>query len=75
MLYIDPIYETFEECEGMMDINDLPPPPPELLAGLDKEGAAGKKGKPPPPPPKRNKDTQLTVQWYNEESAILGVCV
>ncbi|XP_033761330.1 ras-associated and pleckstrin homology domains-containing protein 1-like isoform X2 [Pecten maximus] len=61
---IDPIYETFEECEGMLDINDLPPPPPELLAGLDnpKDGSVGKKGKPPPPPPKRNKDTQLTVQ-------------
>lgn len=27
----DPIYEN---CEGIMDINELPPPPPELLAGL-----------------------------------------
>lgn len=38
----DPIYEN---CEGIMDINELPPPPPELLAGLPesatKNAAAG----------------------------------
>ncbi|XP_050418262.1 ras-associated and pleckstrin homology domains-containing protein 1 isoform X3 [Patella vulgata] len=61
---IDPIYEN---CEGIMDINDLPLPPPELLDNyqnpLDlKMATNGNKVKPPPPPPKRNRETQLTPQ-------------
>ncbi|XP_041366457.1 ras-associated and pleckstrin homology domains-containing protein 1-like isoform X2 [Gigantopelta aegis] len=31
----DPIYEN---CEGIMDINELPPPPPEFLEGLAMKG-------------------------------------
>ncbi|KAL5006735.1 hypothetical protein ScPMuIL_015541 [Solemya velum] len=59
----DPIYQTFEECDGIMDIHDLPPPPPELLEGfLAKEQSCIRKGKPPPPPPKRSKETQLSSQ-------------
>ena len=66
---IDPIYDN---CEGILDINDLPPPPPELLEGYDSENLKhvgmksqgqsikmGGRKPPPPPPPKRNKDTQL----------------
>ncbi|XP_061186037.1 ras-associated and pleckstrin homology domains-containing protein 1-like isoform X2 [Saccostrea echinata] len=56
-----PLYENFQECEGIMDINDLPPPPPELLAGLASDGNV-KRGKPPPPPPKRSRETHLTQQ-------------
>ncbi|XP_076460386.1 uncharacterized protein LOC143293422 isoform X3 [Babylonia areolata] len=33
---VNPIYEN---CEGMMDISELPPPPPELLAGLPQSAA------------------------------------
>ncbi|KAK7110118.1 hypothetical protein V1264_014045 [Littorina saxatilis] len=62
----DPIYEN---CEGILDINELPPPPPELLAGLPESAtkntttaaaATAKAPKLPPPPPKRSKDTHLT---------------
>lgn len=56
----DPLYENFGECEGLLDINDLPLPPPELLEGIG--GGVPKKGKVPPPPPKRSIDTQLTNQ-------------
>ncbi|KAJ8314038.1 hypothetical protein KUTeg_008599 [Tegillarca granosa] len=62
----DPIYETFDECDVFLDVNDLPPPPPELLMGLSGSGAdqvvPTKKGKPPPAPPKRSHDTHLTSQ-------------
>ncbi|XP_056007058.1 ras-associated and pleckstrin homology domains-containing protein 1-like isoform X4 [Ostrea edulis] len=54
-----PLYENFQECDGIMDINDLPPPPPELLAGLASDGNV-KRSKPPPPPPKRSRETHLT---------------
>ncbi|XP_052094999.1 ras-associated and pleckstrin homology domains-containing protein 1-like isoform X3 [Mytilus californianus] len=56
----DPLYEILGECEGLIDINDLPLPPPELLEGIG--GGVPKKGKVPPPPPKRSSDTQLTSQ-------------
>ncbi|KAK3101694.1 hypothetical protein FSP39_005551, partial [Pinctada imbricata] len=57
--YTDPLYENLEECEGIIDINELPPPPPELLAGLASDGNV-KRGKPPPPPPKRSRETSLS---------------
>lgn len=55
----DPLFENCE-CEGLLDINDLPLPPPELLEGIG--GGVPKKGKLPPPPPKRSSETQLTNQ-------------
>lgn len=54
-----PLYGNLQECDGIMDINDLPPPPPELLAGLASDGNV-KRSKPPPPPPKRSRETHLT---------------
>nr|XP_022305026.1 ras-associated and pleckstrin homology domains-containing protein 1-like isoform X2 [Crassostrea virginica] len=57
----DTLYENCQECEGIMDINDLPPPPPELLAGLASDGNV-KRSKPPPPPPKRSRETHLSQQ-------------
>lgn len=63
--HIDPIYDN---CDGILDISDLPPPPPELLEdlqseGQDTEGQGQRSGKvkPPPPPPKRNKETHLST--------------
>lgn len=66
--HIDPIYDN---CDGILDINDLPPPPPELLEDIQDldqgqdcqghdQGQRSMKVKPPPPPPKRNKDTHLS---------------
>ncbi|XP_060583749.1 ras-associated and pleckstrin homology domains-containing protein 1-like isoform X2 [Ruditapes philippinarum] len=63
--HIDPIYDN---CEGILDISDLPPPPPELLEDFAGEGQCQEEGQrsgrvkapPPPPPPKRNKETHLT---------------
>ncbi|KAL4222944.1 Ras-associated and pleckstrin y domains-containing protein 1 [Mactra antiquata] len=66
--YIDPIYDN---CEGILDVNDLPPPPPELLENFEGEGqfqghsqegqrSVKLKAPPPPPPPKRNRETQLS---------------
>lgn len=68
--HIDPIYGN---CEGILDISDLPPPPPELLEDFTGEGQSYYEGQghgsqrsgkliapPPPPPPKRNKETQLS---------------
>lgn len=61
----DPIYGN---CDGMLDINDLPPPPPELLEGytgdLSIKTSSGKGKPPPPPPPKRSKETQITSAAY-----------
>ncbi|KAK3587966.1 hypothetical protein CHS0354_014483 [Potamilus streckersoni] len=56
--------DIYANCEGIMDINDLPPPPPELLEGLQdslKQNGVSGKTKIPPPPPKRSKDTQLST--------------
>lgn len=64
---IDPIYDN---CDGILDISDLPPPPPELLEDFHGEGEGqdlcseeqrSGKVKPPPPPPKRNRETQLSM--------------
>lgn len=66
--HIDPIYDN---CEGILDISELPPPPPELLEDFGGEGQShesqsqesqrsGKPKAPPPPPPKRNRETQLS---------------
>ena len=63
---------VYANCEGIVDIEQLPPPPPELLAGLpesaartaraasSQQRASGKQQKQPPPPPVRSKDTHLT---------------
>lgn len=60
----------FENCEGILDISDLPPPPPELLKDFGDEDhenqhlevqRAGKVKVPPPPPPKRHRETHLSV--------------
>ena len=65
--HVDPIYDN---CDGILDISDLPPPPPELLEDLhaqseqqggDFQGQRSGKVKPPPPPPKRNKETHLSM--------------
>ena len=54
----------YGNCDGLLDINDLPPPPPELLEGYARDSSiktgSGKGRPPPPPPPKRNKDTQIS---------------
>ena len=61
----DPIYDN---CDGMLDINELPPPPPELLEGYAGDSSiktsSGKGRPPPPPPPKRSKDTQISSSAY-----------
>ena len=61
----DPIYGN---CDGMLDINELPPPPPELLEGYAGDSSiktsSGKGRPPPPPPPKRSKDTQISSSAY-----------
>ena len=54
----------YGNCDGLLDINELPPPPPELLEGYAGDSSiktgSGKGRPPPPPPPKRNKDTQIS---------------
>ena len=55
----------YGNCDGLLDINELPPPPPDMLEGYAAgdssiKTGSGKGRPPPPPPPKRNKDTQIS---------------